>query len=93
MAKEARARHILVEEEFICDEIMEQLDKGISFTHLAEIYSECPSGQEGGDLGWFKPKMMVKEFDKVVFSGEKGKVYGPVKTQFGYHVIEILDLK
>lgn len=92
--KQARARHILVDSEFICQEILEQLEKGMSFAHLADIYSECPSGTEdGGDLGWFRPKMMVKEFDKVIFSGKKGQICGPVKTEFGYHVIEILDFK
>jgi peptidyl-prolyl cis-trans isomerase C len=49
----------------------------------------CPSGKSGGDLGEFSPGMMVPEFDKVVFSAEVGKVQGPVKTQFGYHLILI----
>ncbi|MCA9422759.1 MAG: peptidylprolyl isomerase, partial [Nitrospira sp.] len=55
----------------------------------AKEHSTCPSGKQGGDLGEFGPGQMVKEFDEVVFSGELGKVHGPVKTQFGYHLLEI----
>ena len=52
-------------------------------------FSECPSASKGGNLGTFKPGMMVKEFDKVCFSEEVGKVHGPVETQFGSHLILI----
>ena len=56
---------------------------------MAKAHSSFPSGQQGGDLGEFSPGMMVKEFDEVVFRDEVGKVHGPVKTQFGFHLIEI----
>ena len=59
------------------------------FAELAEKFSECPSGKNGGDLGEFSPGQMVKEFDDVVFSAEIGQVHGPVETQFGFHLIEI----
>ena len=89
----ARARHILVKEKKQCLDLLDQIYNGADFAEIAQKYSECPSRSKGGDLGEFKPSMMVKEFDKVVFSGKIGEVYGPIKTQFGYHIIEILDRK
>ena len=56
---------------------------------MAAAHSQCPSGQRGGELGSFSPGMMVPEFDTVVFNEAVGEVHGPVKTQFGYHLIEI----
>lgn len=87
----ARARHILVSTKKECLELLERINKGEAFDLIAEQHSKCPSGKKGGDLGEFKPGMMVKEFDKVVFSGNVGEVYGPVQTQFGYHLIEIMS--
>ncbi len=89
--KRARARHILVGNKEICQELKNDIEKGADFAAVAKEYSECPSGNEGGDLGEFSPDEMVKEFDKVVFVKEIGKVHGPIKTQFGYHLIEILE--
>ena len=88
MAK-ARARHILVSTQESCDDIKTQIEGGADFAALAAKHSSCPSGKQGGDLGEFGPGQMVKEFDEVVFSAELGKVHGPVKTQFGYHLLEI----
>ena len=88
MAK-ASARHILVATEIECDALRTQIDGGLSFADLAQQHSQCPSGKSGGDLGEFGPGMMVKEFDEVVFSAPVGEVQGPVKTQFGYHLLEI----
>lgn len=85
----ASARHILVPTEEECIELKKRIEAGESFAALAGQYSKCPSGRRGGALGEFAPGQMVKEFDEVVFSGEIGKVLGPVKTQFGYHLIEI----
>ena len=87
--KSASARHILVDEKSTCDELKSQIEAGTDFAAVAKQHSKCPSGREGGDLGTFRPGQMVPEFDKVVFSAEVGKVHGPVKTQFGYHLIEI----
>ena len=87
----ARARHILVESKKECLELLERINKGEDFGQLAGKHSKCPSGKKGGDLGEFSPGMMVKDFDKVVFSGKIGEVYGPVQTQFGYHLIEIIS--
>jgi peptidyl-prolyl cis-trans isomerase C len=66
-----------------------EIEDGADFAAIAKQHSQCPSGQRGGDLGEFGPGQMVKEFDTVVFSAEVGKVVGPVKTQFGYHLIEV----
>lgn len=88
MAK-ARARHILVSTNEACENIKTQIEGGSDFAELAKEHSSCPSGKQGGDLGEFGPGQMVPEFDKVVFNEEVGKVHGPVKTQFGYHLLEI----
>ncbi len=88
MAK-AAASHILVKTEEECSNIKKQIEEGSDFAQMAREHSECPSGQGGGELGEFSPGQMVKEFDEVVFSEEVGKVHGPVKTQFGYHLILI----
>jgi peptidyl-prolyl cis-trans isomerase C len=88
MAK-ASARHILVPNEADCNTLKNMIEGGEDFAEIAKVHSKCPSGKQGGGLGEFSPGQMVKEFDEVVFSGEVGKVLGPVKTQFGYHLIEI----
>lgn len=85
----ATARHILVESETECLALKTDIEAGADFAAIALKYSSCPSRMQGGDLGAFSPGQMVKEFDEVVFSGEINKVLGPVKTQFGYHLIEI----
>lgn len=85
----ASARHILVESENECAELKKKIEAGADFAAVAKEHSRCPSGKSGGALGKFSPGQMVPEFDKVVFSAEVGKVHGPVRTQFGYHLIEI----
>lgn len=85
----ASARHILVADESTCADLKAQIENGADFAELASRHSQCPSGQRGGELGQFGRGQMVPEFDQVVFSGDVGTVHGPVKTQFGYHLIEI----
>ena len=85
----AAARHILVSTEEECQALKDQIEGGADFADLAKEHSSCPSGKEGGDLGEFGPGQMVPEFDSVVFSAERGVVQGPVKTQFGYHLLEV----
>lgn len=87
----ASARHILVESKEACEKIKAELAAGADFAEMAHEHSQCPSANQGGELGEFGPGEMVPEFDAVVFSGQIGKVYGPVQTQFGYHLIEITD--
>ena len=85
----ASARHILVDSEEKCLELKEEIEGGADFAEVARQHSSCPSSRQGGDLGQFGPGQMVKEFDDVVFSGDLNTVHGPVKTQFGYHLLEI----
>jgi len=85
----ATARHILVETEEECETLKSEIENGISFEEVAKEHSNCPSGKKGGDLGKFGPGQMVPEFDKAVFSGDVGVLYGPIKTQFGYHLLEV----
>lgn len=90
--KKASASHILVDSEEKAKKVKEQIDQGLEFAQAAKEYSSCPSASRGGDLGVFGPGQMVPEFDKVVFSLKKGEISDPVKTQFGYHIIELHDL-
>ncbi len=87
----AKARHILVPTEETANEIKQQIADGADFAEMAREHSTCPSGRTGGDLGQFGPGQMVKEFNDVCFNDEVGVVHGPVKTQFGYHLIEVTD--
>lgn len=90
MPQKARARHILVPTEQACSDLKTEIETGKgSFADLAKQHSKCPSGRSGGDLGEFRPGQMVPEFDKVVFTAPINTVQGPVKTQFGYHLIEV----
>jgi peptidyl-prolyl cis-trans isomerase C len=90
MAK-ATARHILVPTQEECENIRKQIEGGADFAKLAGEHSQCPSGKQGGDLGEFSTGQMVKEFDQVIFNDEIGKVHGPVQTEFGFHLIEIMS--
>jgi len=85
----ASARHILVSSKEACENLKTQIEAGTDFAECARQNSLCPSKNQGGALGEFGPGQMVKEFDEVVFTGEVGKVLGPVQTQFGYHLIEV----
>ena len=86
---QATARHILVDSEELCQELKTKIADGGDFAELAQAHSSCPSGASGGDLGSFGPGQMVPEFDTVVFSAPVKEVQGPVKTQFGYHLLEV----
>mmetsp|Transcript_36111 Transcript_36111/g.71068 ORF Transcript_36111/g.71068 Transcript_36111/m.71068 type:complete len:165 (+) Transcript_36111:84-578(+) len=87
----ASARHILVKSTSDVDAVTTALESGSPFREVARQFSTCPSGSKGGDLGSFGPGTMVKEFDEVIFNPESelGTVLGPVKTQFGYHMIVV----
>ncbi len=85
----ACARHILVDNKEQCQDLIDQINNGADFAELAKEHSKCPSGRQGGNLGEFGPGQMVPEFDKVVFNEKVGEPHGPVKTNFGYHIVEI----
>lgn len=102
--EERRASHILIavnnektdaDAKKEADEIYKQLQADPSkFAQIAKSKSADPgSARQGGDLGFFQKGMMVPEFDNAVFSGKKGDLVAPVKTQFGYHIIKIVDVK
>lgn len=86
---QASARHILVSSEEKCNELKAAIQAGADFAEVAREHSSCPSSRDGGNLGTFGRGMMVPEFDQVVFSAPVGEVQGPVRTQFGYHLVEV----
>ncbi|MDD3594126.1 MAG: peptidylprolyl isomerase [Candidatus Gastranaerophilales bacterium] len=93
-ATSVRAAHILVPSYDEAINVKQQIESGkITFAQAAEKYSKCPSGKNGGDLGYFTRGQMVPEFDKASFTLPVNTVSDPVKTQFGYHLIEVLDRK
>ncbi|WP_206483562.1 peptidylprolyl isomerase [Thalassotalea sp. G2M2-11] len=85
----ASARHILVDSEEQCRALKRRIESGEDFAELAKEFSTCPSKMQGGALGSFGKNQMVKEFDEVVFTADINTVQGPVKTQFGYHLVEV----
>jgi peptidyl-prolyl cis-trans isomerase C len=86
----ACALHILVKTEKEATALKAQLDSGADFSKLAKKNSICPSRKKGGDLGEFRRGQMVKAFDDVVFKKPILKIYGPIKTKFGFHLIKTL---
>ncbi|MFP4170800.1 MAG: peptidylprolyl isomerase [Methanomassiliicoccales archaeon] len=91
MTKRVHAAHILVGDETRARDIMSALRSGKDFRQMAKKFSKCPSGKNGGDLGWFGKGEMVKEFENAAFNAKKGELVGPVKTEFGWHVIKVLE--
>ena len=89
---EVRARHILVQTLNEAVDLMSQVkEKGADFAVLAQSFSKCPSGRNGGDLGKFRQGMMVKPFEDAAFALKVGEVSQPVQTQFGYHLIQRVE--
>ena len=94
MTNEVRASHILVKTEEEAKKLYDEIKNGKSFAELAEEVSLCPSGQNGGDLGFFGRGMMVKPFEDAAFEMENiGDVSEPVQTQFGWHLIQLTGKK
>ena len=91
MTNEIRASHILVKTEEEAKKLYDEIVNGRDFAEIAEEVSLCPSGQNGGDLGFFGRGMMVKPFEDAAFALEKGEVSKPVETQFGWHLILLTD--
>lgn len=83
-----KARHILVEQEYEAQDLVKKLGEGKKFEDLAKSFSKCPSGQRGGDLGEFGKGRMVKSFEEAAFALDIDQVSPPVRTQFGYHLIQ-----
>ncbi|EIT85858.1 protein export protein prsA [Fictibacillus macauensis ZFHKF-1] len=90
--EEVKARHILVKEKKLADEIKAKLDKGADFAELVKKYStDTGTKNNGGDLGYNPKGKMVPEFDKAQFSLKKNEISKPIKTNYGYHIIQVLD--
>lgn len=89
--EKVRAEHILVKTASQAQQIKKEIDNGGDFEYYAKTYSMCPSGRRGGDLGYFGRGQMVKEFEKAAFTTPVGEVSNPVYTQFGWHLIKVLD--
>ena len=87
----ACARHILVKTKEEAEKLKKQLANGEDFARLAKKHSLCKSSaKKGGDLGEFPPGRMLKAFDNVVFKKPVLTIHGPVKTKFGFHLIETI---
>lgn len=93
MPSSLHAAHILVKTEQEAFVVLYDVQNGKDFGDIARSKSICPSAKKGGDLGWFARGKMVKEFETAAFSLKSGEVSKPVKTQFGWHVIKILEAK
>jgi len=93
MVNQVKASHILVSSINQAQELMARTQQGESFADLARKHSSCPSGKNGGDLGFFGRGQMVREFEEAAFSTPKGQVAGPIKTQFGYHLIKVTETR
>lgn len=91
--EEFRAAHILVETEEAAKELVSELNDGADFADLARQHSTGPTGPNGGDLGWFSEGMMVAPFEEAVLALEEGEVSQPVQTQFGWHVIKLIETR
>lgn len=91
-ATEVRASHILVSNVYQAEQIRKDIVEGNgSFEEYARLYSKCPSGQNGGDLGYFKRGQMVPQFEVAAFNLPVGEISKPVWTQFGWHLIKVTD--
>ncbi len=90
---QVKASHILVPSMEEAERILREISSGKSFEEMARKHSSCPSGANGGDLGFFSKGQMVKEFEDAAFSLPAGKVSAPVKTEFGYHLIKVTEKK
>lgn len=85
------ARHILVDTEDEAKKVIDRLNKGEDFGKLAaELSKDTGSGAKGGDLGWFGHGVMVKEFEDAAFALKVGEISQPIKSQFGFHIIQAL---
>lgn len=87
----AQASHILVDTEEEAEQILEEIQEGLSFEDAAKGHSSCPSKENGGNLGEFQRGKMVPEFEEVAFAMEEGTISEPVETQFGYHLIKLIS--
>jgi len=94
MVNEVHAAHILVKTQDEAKVLYNVIKTGQkTFQKVAEEKSQCPSGRKGGDLGWFGRGRMVREFETAAFALKKGEMSQPVRTEFGWHIIKVLEAK
>ncbi len=93
MSTYVKASHLLVATEEEANKLREEIMSGKAFADVAAEVSICPSGANGGDLGYFCRGEMVKEFEDAAFSMEVDEISMPIKTDFGYHLIKLTDKK
>jgi parvulin-like peptidyl-prolyl isomerase len=93
MPSKVHAAHILVKTQQEAGSILFDLQRGAKFEDIAKARSTCPSGKNGGDLGWFGKGQMVKEFEDAAFSTPAGQLSKVIKSQFGYHIIKVIEAK
>ncbi len=93
MPSKLHAKHILVKTEDEAKVILFDLKRGSVFEDVASEKSICPSKKDGGDLGWFGRGQMVKEFEVAAFLLKPGELSKPVKSQFGWHIIKVIETK
>ena len=91
--KKVQCRHILVGSKELADELKVKIDEGDVSANLAEDLGECPSTKRGGDLGWFGKGSMVRPFEVAAFTAQEGDVVGPIKTEFGWHLIYVYEIQ
>jgi len=90
---QVHAAHILVDTKSQATALKYRVEGGEEFGKVAKKFSKCPSGQRGGDLGYFGRGQMVEEFETAAFNLPKGEVSDPVQTDFGWHIIKVIDKK
>ena len=93
MASKIHAAHILVKTEQEANIARYDITHGMEFEDVAKARSLCSSAKKGGDLGWFGKGQMVREFEKAAFMLKPGEISKPVKTQFGWHIIKVIETK
>lgn len=90
---QVKASHLLVETKEEAEKLREEIIAGKPFAEAAKEVSKCPSGQAGGDLGFFGRGRMVPEFDKAAFELAVNEISEPIETQFGWHLLVVTDQK
>lgn len=85
----AMARHILVKSKAEAEQVKQRLARGEDFSKLARKFSTCNSAKRGGELGELRPGQMVKSIDQVIFRKALNQIHGPIKSPFGYHLVEV----
>jgi len=85
----AIVRHILVKDKSLAEQLKKKIKAGADFAKIAKLHSTCNSAQRGGELGEVKKGQLVSVIDRLVFSAEERVLHGPIKSQFGFHLVEI----